>query len=196
MTLRPLSTVIVGLTALLTPALALAHGGAGGPPKAIQGMNEGLAAAITALVIFVAVLAILGAKVWPVIGKALDERATKITSEIEAAEAARKQARMALEQYERNLADARAEAQTMLDQARQQQLAQTAALKAQADTELSAMKEKAMREIDAAKRAAIGEIHSHAANLAAAAATKILRREINRDDQQRFVDECLAEMKA
>ncbi len=161
-------------------------------PTPIQGLVSGIAA----LLAFIVVLAVFMTLVWPKIMKGLNDRSAKILGEIESAEAARAQAKAALEQYERNLADSRAEAQKMLETARATQLAQTAQLKAQADKELTEMKEKAMREIDAAKKLAISEIHGEAANLASLAAAKILRREINRNDQQRMVDECLAEMKA
>ena len=161
----------------------------------IPTISQGIVSAVAAIVAFILVLAVFRVAVWPKIMKGLDDREGKILGEIKAAEAARSQAKTALEQYERNLADARNEANKMLETAKVQQIAQTAALKAQADIELAAMKDKAIREIDSAKKAAIGEIHSHAAELASAAASKILRREINRNDQQRMVDECLAELK-
>jgi F-type H+-transporting ATPase subunit b len=69
-----------------------------------------VATAITALVVFAVVFAVLATKVWPTITKGLDERANKITGEIEAAENARKQAKDALEQYQQSLKQARAEA--------------------------------------------------------------------------------------
>jgi len=162
----------------------------------IPTLSQGIVSAVAAIVAFVLVLAVFRVAVWPKIMKGLDDREGKILGEIKAAEAARSQAKTALEQYERNLADARNEANKMLETAKAQQIMQTAALKAQADIELAAMKDKAIREIDSAKKAAIGEIHAHAAELASAAASKILRREINRNDQQRMVDECLAELKA
>lgn len=195
MTRSRLRTLTSSLVVLALPIVALAAE-PGEKVEAIASVKQGVYSAVTALVVFGIVFAVLATKVWPTITKALDERAAKIAGEIDAAEAARAQAKMALEQYERNLADARAEAQKMLENAKAQQLAQTAALKAQADKELGDMKDKAMREIDAAKKLALGEIHSRAADLASAAAAKILRREINRGDQQRMIDECLAEMKA
>jgi F-type H+-transporting ATPase subunit b len=76
----------------------------------------------------------------------------------------------------------------------QQQLASE--LKAKADVELGAMREKAMRDIDAAKRAALAEIYTESATLATTIAGKILRREVNTGDQQRLVDESLAELRS
>jgi F-type H+-transporting ATPase subunit b len=187
-----LNTPVFVAALLVAAATASAAEGKASPIPGLEQFTSGIAA----LIAFIVVLAVFATQVWPKISKGLDERANKIKSEIESAEAARAQAKSALEQYERALADARAEAQKMLDQAKAQQVAQTAALKAQADAELAAMKEKAVREIDAAKKIALSEIHAHVANLATSAAGKILRREINRNDQQSFVDQALAEMKA
>src|SRR5262245_15638973 len=93
------------LVALAQEHAAEGHEAVGARPSP----KPGIASAVTALVVFALVFAVLAVKVWPVIVRALDERAEKIRSEIAAAEAARKQAKDALEQYERSLAGARAE---------------------------------------------------------------------------------------
>ena len=103
---------------------------------------------------------------------------------------------MKSEQYERNLASARAEAQKMLDDAKLQQQAITAELKQKSEIDLAQMRDKAKRDIEAAKGAAIAEIHAHATSLATAMASKILKREINAGDQQRLIQESLQEMGA
>jgi F-type H+-transporting ATPase subunit b len=163
---------------------------------AIPTLQQGAVVGITALAVFLVVLIVLSLKVWPTISKGLDERAAKIRNSIEEAEMAQQQARQALEQYERNLASARAEAQKMLDDAKTQQQAITAELKQKADMELAQMRDKAKRDIDAAKAAAIAEIHSHATSLATTMAGKILKREINAGDQARMIQESLQEMGA
>src|SRR5690606_1767563 len=142
----------------------------------------------------IVVAAILGRFVWPKIDAGLNDRAAKIRDEIAAAELAQEQARDALEQYERNLAEARAEAQKMIEEARTRQTQIAAELKAKADVELGAMRERAMKDIDAARRAAINEIYAEAADLATRAAGKILQREISPQDQRRLVEESLSEL--
>lgn len=187
-------------TVLMASRLAFAqaevHGGEAGahelPP--IPPPNAGIVTGVTTLVVFALVLVVLAWKVWPAISKGLDERAAKIRSEIEAAELAQQQAREALQQYEKSLAQARAEAQKMLDHAKEQQQAIAAELKANADVELNQMRERAKKDIETAKRAALGEIYAEAANLATSIATKILRREIKPQDQQRLVQESLTEL--
>ncbi|HYD02061.1 MAG TPA: F0F1 ATP synthase subunit B [Phycisphaerales bacterium] len=181
--------------ATLPAAAAFGADPAGGPAQPIAGAHGGLASAVTALVVFIIVLAVLGAKVWPAIAKGLDERANKIKGEIEAAEAARMTAKAALEEYQANIAQARAEAQKMIADAKAQQQVQFAEMRSKADAELAAMKAKAVAEIDAAKKAAVAEVYTNAASLATAVAGKILQREVSSADQGRFVSEALAGMK-
>ncbi len=174
------------------------HGGshAGGGKNVIPTVKEGMMTGIMTLLVFVAVLFVLGTQVWPKIQGSLTERENKIREEIQAAELARQQARDALEEYERSLAQARAEAQEMLDNTRAQQAEMAAELRTKADAQLTDLREKAQRDIEAAKRAALNEIYAEAASLATLAAGKILQREINPADQQRLVDESLAELSA
>lgn len=168
------------------------HGGGGSSP--IAGYKEALASAITALVVFGVVVLILATKVWPMITSGLDERNAKIREEIAAAEAARAQAKAALEEYEQSLSQARVEAQKMLDETRAEQARLAAELKAKADRELNEMREKAKRDIDGAKKAALAEIYNESVNLATRMAGKILHREVTVDDQKRMLEESLAEM--
>lgn len=190
--LSALAAAAVLVSPTLTFAADDAHG-AHAQTGAIASVSQGIATAITALVVFAIVFAVLSVKVWPVIAKGLDDRSAKIRSEIEAAELAQQQAREALQQYGKSLAQARAEAQKMLDDAKLQQQAISADLKAKADIDLNAMRERAKRDIDAAKRAAIAEIYTEASSMATSIASKILQREIRPQDQQRLVDESLAQ---
>lgn len=176
--------------ALALPAFAL---GADDPISPIPTWQEGLPTMLAALVVFGIVFAILATQVWPRIVKGLAEREARIRSQIEAAEAAQEQARVALEEYERNLAEARAEAQRMLDQTKQQQQQLAAELRAKADAEMNQMRERARRDIEAAKRAALSEIYKEVSQISTSVAAKILQREVTSDDQQRLVEESLEE---
>ncbi len=172
------------------------HGEHEGGVSVIAGPKEGLIPGVTAIVIFVVAFGLLSTMVWPKIVQGLDERNEKIVGEIAAAEAARKQAREALDEYEKNLAAARAESQKMLEETRAQQGQLAAQLKASADKELGEMREKALSEIEAAKKQALGEIYTESVNLASVMAGKILQRQVTPDDQQRLMDESIAEMKS
>ncbi len=192
--MKPVRSVLPAFLVLAFSAAALAadpgHEVVGAIPTAAQGMWT----AITALVVFAITAAFLQVFVWPKVTNALSDRENKIKDAIDEAEMARDQAKAALEQYEKNLAQARAEAQKMLDQAKTEQLAIGAELRARSEAELNQMREKAKRDIESAKASAVIELNEHAASMATEMARKILRREINAGDQSRLISESLAEM--
>lgn len=163
--------------------------GEGGNPVAVQIMPF-----VSALLVFAIAFMVLKVKVWPRITAGLDERENKIRDEIKSAEEARAQATAALAEYESSLAQARQAASEMIAKAKGDAKAAADELKRRNDAELADMKMRATKDIATAKAAAITEIHAHAASLAAAMASKILEREISVDDQQRLVEESLAQL--
>ena len=162
----------------------------------IPGVKSGMLSALTAIVVFGIVMLILGAKVWPMIQSGLADRENKILEEIAAAEAAREQAKAALEEYEQSLAKARGEAQSMIDETKARQAELASELRAKADAELTAMRQKALADIEAARKAAISEIYEESVTLATTIAGKILQREVTPSDTDRLVNESLSELKA
>lgn len=178
------------------PAAALAADPHADTQGAIATVKQGVATGVTALVVFAIVFAVLAAKVWPTITKALDERAAKIRDEIEAAEMARQQAKDALEEYQQSLQQARAEAQKMIDQARAQQTALAAELKAKSDIELAANRERALRDIESARKAAVADIYGEATNLATTMAGKILKRQMNPGDMNGLIEESVQQLQS
>ena len=84
----------------------------------------------------------------------------------------------------------------MIEATKAQQNQLAAELKAKSEIELNAMRERAMKEIDQAKRAAVSELYADATNLATMVAGKILKREINAQDQQRLVEESLGQLQS
>lgn len=180
----------LALPAMTTVALA-ADPEAGASPMSFELLQY-----FATIVTFLIVLAILGKVVWPKILGALDERDAKIRAEIKAAEDARKQAAAALERYEKSLAEARAEAQQLIEKTKAEQSTFAADLRAKADAELTRMREHATRDIELAKKQAVSEIYAQAASLATDLASKVLKREINPEDQRRMIDESLGQLES
>lgn len=175
---------------LLNLVLAAADGEAPDP------MNPEPYVAATALVVWLIAFVILAVKVWPVITKGLDERNDKILGEIKAAEDARSQAKQALAEYEKSLADAREEANRTIAEARAEAQRVADEMKASNERELAERMARAKADIEAAKKSAVADIHAHASELASTVAGRILQREINSDDQARLVEESIREMDA
>ena len=168
--------------------LAAADGAAPDP------MKLNLWVAGTALLVFGIAFAILYVKVWPVITKGLDDRDDKILGEIKAAEDARARASEALAEYEQSLAKAREQAQQTIAEAKAEAQRLGDEMKASNERELAERMARAKADIESARRAAVADIHANASELAAAVASRILKREINSADQADLVRDALGEL--
>ncbi|MFM8639372.1 MAG: hypothetical protein ACKOEL_01865, partial [Planctomycetota bacterium] len=113
-----------------------------------------------------------------------------------AAEDARAAAKAAQAEFERSLASAREEAANMIKQARADAQRVADELKATNDQELAEKVARANADIEAARKAAVADMQAQAAALATEIAGKILRRQVNDQDNQRLVQESLKELAA
>jgi F-type H+-transporting ATPase subunit b len=169
---------------MVTETLNLAA--SGGNPLAFDLFQYAMAIGV-----FLVALIVLSRTAWPKITAGLEAREGKIRSEVFAAERLRKEADAAKKDFEKSLAEARAESSRMIEATRAEQARLAADLRVRAEQELTEMREQAKANIEAAKRAAINEIYAHTATIATAVATKILQREVNENDQRRLVDESI-----
>lgn len=151
-------------------------------------------AAIAAIVMFFLLFFLLKKMAWGAILKGLNDRETKIRTEIESAENARALATKALEDYQKELAKARADSNAMIQQARADAQRVADELRARNEAELAGMKNRAKDEIEAAKRAALTELYNETAMLSTQIAGQILHREIRPADHARLVEESLSQI--
>ena len=193
-----LSTCTFLLTSALTAGLAFA---ASADPhmtsekaSLVGGINTGLITSLTTLVIFVVLVVVLGTKAWGPIAKGLGDREAKIRQDIEQAEAARKAAVAQQAEYQAQLAKAGDEVRAILDKANADAQAAATRIKMQAQQEAEEAKERALKDIEASRAAAVAEIHTQAAELSTSIAEKILRRNLNADDQRELVRSALDQL--
>jgi len=187
--------LMFGALALAAAPMAMAQDHAAPHPPTGNVMDFNLVQYIAAVAVFIVALIVLSRTAWPKIIKGLDDRENKIRNEISAAEEARKRADDALKQYEKSLAEAKAEANRMIEATRAEQSRLAADLRVKAEAEINELRENALRSIDAAKKAAVEDIYDEAAELATSVAAKILEREVNPQDQKRLIEESVAEYK-
>ena len=172
-------------------AAAEAHSaGAHVPPT----INEGLVTAFVTLIVFVILLIVLTKAAFGPISKGLAEREAKIRRDIQEAERARAAADAANRDYQAQLAKAGDEVRAILDKAQADAQAVATRIKMQAQAEAEEAKERALKDIDASRRAAVAEIHEHAATLSTTIAEKILKRNLNADDQRELVRQSLEQL--
>ncbi|MGN6370521.1 MAG: F0F1 ATP synthase subunit B [Phycisphaerae bacterium] len=149
---------------------------------------------LTTIAIFVVLLAVLSATAWKPILGGLKAREAAIRDSVEAAARAKADAERTTRELEEKMAEVQRQSAQQLQQAKAdaQKVADT--IRQQAEVESAALKDRTLREIDGAKQQALAEINAHAAMLGTAVASKILKRSVTADDQQRLVEESLAEL--
>ena len=150
--------------------------------------------AVTAFTVFGVAFAILSLVVWAKIARALDERNAKIVGEIKAAEEARAAAKSAQSEFERSLASAREEAANMIKQARADAQRVADELKARNEQELAERGARPNADTEAPRKSAVADLQAQSAALAVDVASRILRRQVNDQDNQRLVQESLQEL--
>lgn len=168
---------------------------AGANPELLATPETFVPAMIASILMFVTLFLVLKKTAWGKILQGLQDRELKIRSEIEAAENARIQAKASLDEYQRELARARSEANQMISQAKAEAQRVADELRARNEAELTSMKDRARQEIESAKRAALNEIYQQTASMATLIAGKILEREISAEDQARLVEQSLSQLR-
>ena len=196
--MRKLINIMLGAAPLATASLAFGApaGGeeAGAHAELLIRPETAVPAMVAAIIMFALLYFALKKLAWGAIISGLNDRETKIRTEIESAENARAQATKALEDYQKELAKARGEASAMIQQARGDAQRVGDELRARNEAELTSMKNKAKEEIEAAKRAALNELYAETALLATQVAGRILQREIKPADHAKLVEESLSQI--
>ena len=147
---------------------------------------------IWTVITFLIVLAILKWKAWGPLMQALDDREEKISSALDAASKAKEEAQKVSSDYEEMIAKAESEKQDILSQAKQDADTLREKKEAEADAKCSDMLEKAKKEIDAEKAKALKEIKSVAVNLSVEAASKIISKNLDSDDNRKIAEDTIS----
>ena len=159
-------------------------------PKALQ-----IVTSVTTLLIFIGLLIILSKYAWGPIVSGLKHREDKIRKDIKDAEETRLRAEKTLKDYQAQLATAQKQVQALIGKATADAQALATSIRMNAQQEAEEAKERAQKEIETAKNQALAEIYDQAANLATNVAEKILRRNLNADDQRELVRSSIEQLK-
>jgi F-type H+-transporting ATPase subunit b len=126
----------------------------------------------------------------------LDARAAQIKSELEEARALREEAKELLASYERKSRDVQEQSARIVAMAKEE--AQAAATQAKADLKVTIARRLAAAtdRIASAEAAAIREVRITAVNVAIAAATDVLTKQMTADKTSASIDEAIAQVAA
>jgi F-type H+-transporting ATPase subunit b len=166
------------------------------PPLTGEGSGQTYMQGVWVVIIFVILLAVLYPTAWKNVLAGLKKREERIRGDIAAAEAARTRAEATLVEYNQQLSAAEDRVKQLLSQAATDAEKIGASIRLRAQAESEEIKERALKDIDASRQQALIEIYEQAANLSTTLAEKILRRNLNADDQRALVDESLKQLQS
>lgn len=183
-------------TLLFMAATSLAAGAAEAGEKQPELIAFDPTTAIWVLVIFVLMLAILYPTAWKGVLAGLKTREERIRKDITDAEATRARAEETLKQYQQQLATAEDRVRELLAKAQTDGERLAATIREKAMGEAEGVKNKALSDIEEASKNAVAKIHAEMAELSTAIAEKIIRKNLNVDDQRELVRASLEQLEA
>ena len=124
----------------------------------------------------------------------LDQRREAADKEITDAQAAKAEAMVIKETYEKNMLEAKAQASTILERAQKTASARGEEIIRQANEEAVAIREKASADIAQEKKKAINDAKDEIAGISLAIAGKVVGRELSADDQKNLIDSFIDEL--
>ena len=131
---------------------------------------------------------------WGNISSILDERAEKISSDIDDAEEARKKAEELASKREAELAGSRTEAKTIIENAKETAEKSKADILAEAKLEAGRLKEKANQEIAQNKAEALQSVKGDVADLTISLAEKILSKNLDSQAHKELIDQYIDQL--
>lgn len=143
---------------------------------------------------FIVLLVLLAKFAWKPLLAALEAREKVIAGAVDDARKAKEELERVQQDSARLLADGRREAESIIARARTDAERFREELRQQATTEAQAITRNAQSQIQHETARAIAQIRGEAVDLSLAIASKILRRTVTVDDQQRLVDEVVANL--
>lgn len=143
------------------------------------------------LVIFFILLAVLAKWAFPPILGYAQAREDRIQESLNEAKKAREEAQAALEEQRRELAEARQESQAIIAQSKQDAENVRQELLSKARTDQQEIVDRAKRDIEREREQALESIRREAVELSIAAASHLLGRKVDADEDRRVVREFL-----
>ena len=131
---------------------------------------------------------------WGNITSVLDQRAEKISSDIDAAEEARKKAEQLASKREAELVGSRTEAKTIIENAKETAEKSRADILAEAKLEAGRLKEKANQEIAQNKAEALQSVKGDVADLTISLAGKIISQNLDSQAHKELIDQYIDQL--
>lgn len=146
------------------------------------------------IISFLVLMVILKKVAYGPLTKVLDERAEKISTDIDGAESARQEAENLAAQRQSELADTRQQATKVVTDAKASAQKQSDALVAVAAERANAINQQAQTDAEKLKEDAIANAKNDVAALSVAIASKLMQKELSLNDQQALIDAYISDL--
>lgn len=183
-------TAAVFVLAASLPGTVWAQGGEGG--GGLYDINTGLS--VWTLVVFAALVAILGKYAWGPILKAVEAREKGIQEALDAAAARNAEASRLLAEHKEQLADARRQASELIAEGKAAGEQVRREIEEKARTEGQAIVERAREEIERERDAALEMLRKQSVDLALGAAARLMHEKLDPEKDRALVERYLNAM--
>lgn len=173
---------------LASPALAFAAEEPAHAKSGIAVILPEMTEFIPMLVAFIILVVVLGKFGWPMFEGMLEKREKTIANALEQSEAARVESERVLEEYKKQLADAKNQASQIVADAKQTGEAVKADITRQAQEEAAAMIEKARGAIEAEKKAAVAELQGSIADVSVSVASRLVGSDLSDAEHRAIIE--------
>jgi F-type H+-transporting ATPase subunit b len=159
-------------------------------------LNPSIATFLVTLINIAILFVILRAVLFKPVTKFIEDRRAKIEDGIAQAERDKAQAKTLLDQYEEQLKNAGTEAEVIIRTARESAERESERIIAEGKARAENLVNAAQVQIHSERQAALALFKAEAATLVVAAATRLLRRDLNQEDNRRLAASLLQEVAA
>jgi F-type H+-transporting ATPase subunit b len=137
---------------------------------------------------------LLGPKLWRALAQMLDRRALKIKSDLDEAQKLKDEAQALLAEYQRKQRDAMREAEEIIANAKSLAQRQIKDAGKKLEENLARREKASLEKIAQAEAQAVAEVRREAVDVAAAAATRIIRGQMDGTRGSALIDQAIAEV--
>jgi F-type H+-transporting ATPase subunit b len=145
---------------------------------------------------FIIVFAALAQFGFPAVKKAMQARTDRIRQSIDDADRAKNDAQGILDEYQRQLADARNEANRIIEEARQTADQLRRDLVARAEQEAQDLRQRTSDDITAAQQRALADLQTQIRDLTIDLAEKVVERSLDRESNRALVDNFISQLQS
>ena len=143
---------------------------------------------------FAVLLALMGWLAYPAVRRGMENRTERIRRNLDEAERTRAEAERVLEDYQRQLGDARNEAARIIEDARQTADALRRDLEAKAQAEIAEMRQRSAEQLTADRQRVMADVADQVKDLAIDLAEKVVGANLDRDANLRLIENYINEV--